>query len=144
MIKPIHEYVNTLISAKRYDIMNENSEYKINKRYINTTIKNTIKEIQTNPENFITPTDKQTIERVKKEYNIDLEKELLYEIKYNIQKEFHKNNYYIHIQYMTGTDTKSSNMKITKYITKVLNKYNPDSNIKYEMYHFDCIWIIFE
>ena len=34
MIKPIHEYVNTLISAKRYDIMNEATSFDKYGNYI--------------------------------------------------------------------------------------------------------------
>ena len=33
MIKPIHEYINTLISAKRYDICNENSIIRVNSKF---------------------------------------------------------------------------------------------------------------
>ena len=97
MIKPIHEYVNTLISAKRYDIMNEGLFGKKNKPEIimsGITFKGKEIKIKTYHKNDIS----EEKEKIKETINI-VEKELEYLKKYtadtifDFDEEYDNKNY---------------------------------------------------
>ena len=135
-MKHINEYVNTLISAKRYEIYNENSELNslYDKKYIGKICRKSIHDIISNIDLYIGKKDKDTIERVKNEYNVDLKKEFIEGIEYKgVCKYFDTKSFYIYIYFSTGTDLKDSAKNVTMKIIKDLNENNTNKYIQYKL-----------
>ena len=133
----INEYVDTLINAKRYEIIvNENSELNslYDKNYIGKICRKSIRDIISNIDTYISKKDKETIERVKNEYNVDLKKEFKEGIEYKgVCKYSDTKSFYIYIYFTTGTDLKESAKNVTKKITKDLNDNNTNKSIQYKL-----------
>lgn len=136
----LNKKIKNLINAKRYDIINEtisgtaleiNSLY--DKRYIGQSCKKSIQEIISNIDNYISDRDKNDIERVKKEYGINLKQELIESIKYQgIKKFFDIKTFYIEIH--VDSSLKDAPKNISKKIVKDLNDNKENKSIQYKLY----------